>query len=121
MMYYKAVLFDDFVIAERILDIENPSAVRTLGRQVKNFDDAMWKKNREHIVYHANLLKFGTNPESRKWLLDTEGKEIIEASPSGVSLSSVFVLFHAESNDIDRNWLYNRQNMGHWKDSGQST
>lgn len=91
MMYYKAILFNDQVIAQHVLDEGSPSAVRALGRQVKNFDDAVWKKNREKIVYNANMLKFGQNETLKKWLLETGDKQLVESSPKGMSCLLRFI------------------------------
>src|SRR4051812_31238255 len=45
--------------------------VKSLGRQVENFDEAKWVQQCENIVYEANLAKFKQNPGMKKILLQT--------------------------------------------------
>jgi ribA/ribD-fused uncharacterized protein len=86
MMLHKALLFDDVEIARQILQVNSTgkkamSSVKALGRKVKNFDDAVWAKNREQIVLKGNLLKFRQNKELKEKLLATGEGTIVEASP----------------------------------------
>ena len=86
MMLHKAILFNDIPIARQILSITSTSKpallrVKKLGRQVSNFDDAVWKKHRSRIVLEGNLLKFRQNPDIRQKLFDTGDTTIVEASP----------------------------------------
>ena len=80
-MYHKATLFNDPEIAEHILTATNPFTVKKLGQQVKGFDEEQWKANRLDIVRRANVLKFTQNEELRDFLLATEDKILVEASP----------------------------------------
>lgn len=92
MMHGKAVLFGDAEVASRILASASPKTHKALGRKVQNFDDAVWKRERERIVYEGNHAKFTQNPELLKLLLATAGTELVEASPMdriwGVGLSA---------------------------------
>jgi ribA/ribD-fused uncharacterized protein len=84
MMYHKAKLFDP-PSAPEILAATSPSEVRSLGRLVPNYDDAVWAKNRLRIVTEGSRLKFTTGPEAerlRALLLATGDRELVEASPS---------------------------------------
>jgi ribA/ribD-fused uncharacterized protein len=81
MMHGKAVLFGDAEIAAKILAADQPRTHKALGRQVRNFDDAMWKREREAIVMAGNRAKFTQNPELRDKLLATRGTTLVEASP----------------------------------------
>ena len=81
-MYHKALLFDP----SKALDIahaSSPAEAQRLGRELKNFDRARWNEVNDGIVERANYLKFGQNKDGKafKTLLDTVGKELIEASP----------------------------------------
>lgn len=51
MMYEKAVLFHDKETAEKILRTDDVAEIKALGRIVQNFDDKIWIKSREEIVY----------------------------------------------------------------------
>lgn len=81
-MYHKALLFDP----SKALDIAHatsPAEAQRLGRELKNFDRQKWNEVNDGIVERANYLKFGQNKDGKalKTLLDTTGKELIEASP----------------------------------------
>lgn len=81
MMAGKARLFDDEKILEKILQSETPNEVKSLGRKVKNFDPELWNEHKYEIVKKGNLLKFSQNPKLKGFLLSTEDKILIEASP----------------------------------------
>jgi len=81
MMYQKAVLFDDSKISTRILNVSTPAEAKKLGRQVKNFDDTLWKKNRGEVVVQGNYLKFSQHKDLLDFLLKTGRRVLVEASP----------------------------------------
>jgi ribA/ribD-fused uncharacterized protein len=81
MMHMKALIFEDYENAELILNHEEPKEQKKLGRIVKNFDEEIWNKIADIIVYEANLAKFSQNTNLKKLLLDTNNDEIIECSP----------------------------------------
>jgi ribA/ribD-fused uncharacterized protein len=58
MMAEKAKLFKDDEIHLQILNASNPGAAKRLGREVKNFDEDVWIKNRFEIVVNGNIAKF---------------------------------------------------------------
>ena len=76
MMYEKAVLFKDQTTAEKILQTDDVAKIKALGRTVQNFDDKVWIKEREGIVYNGVSEKFRQNPEFAE-KLEMTGKEII--------------------------------------------
>jgi ribA/ribD-fused uncharacterized protein len=81
MMHGKAVLFGDLEVAERILASTAPKTHKALGRKVQGFDDEVWQRERERIVYEGNHAKFTQNPALLAALLATAGTELVEASP----------------------------------------
>lgn len=81
MMAEKARLFNDFEIAEKILQTEKASLVKEFGRQIKSFSEEIWKENRYQIVVKGNYYKFIHNQELKNFLLSTGDKIIVEASP----------------------------------------
>lgn len=81
MMYHKAMLFGDSVTANKILRETKPSTVKSLGRQVKNFNEKKWIENRESIAYDGNYLKFKQHDKLKKLILSCKGKKFVEASP----------------------------------------
>lgn len=81
MMYQKAILFKDYRIAKEILKAKHPRDVKSLGRKIKNFDSKVWDENKFQIVKNGNYLKFSQNEKLKKYLLSTNNKVLIEASP----------------------------------------
>lgn len=82
MMFHKAILFNDLNVAEQIIDAaDDPKAVKALGRAVTGFDQKKWDEKKFEIVVNGNREKFRQNEELKNLLLETKGREIIEASP----------------------------------------
>jgi len=92
MMYKKATLFGDKDTADKVLECKHPRDAKKLGREVSNYDDAQWNKERFNIVVNANLLKFSQHPEMLEVLLSTGNRILVEASPVdniwGIGLAS---------------------------------
>ncbi len=91
MMAEKARLFNDQVTCDKILNSEEPGEAKKLGRQVKNFADETWNKKRFEIVSNASYYKFSSCEKLREYLVNTENRVLVEASPRdkiwGIGLS----------------------------------
>ncbi|MNS42021.1 Swarming motility protein YbiA [compost metagenome] len=109
MMYAKAVMFGDNVVAEKILNTSKPYEQKMLGRKVANFNKDIWDANCKQIVYEANHAKFTQNPELLKKLLATEGTTLAEASPYdriwGIGLASTNPRALDRNKWLGTNWL----------------
>ncbi|RZJ64664.1 MAG: NADAR family protein [Flavobacterium sp.] len=81
MMAGKAKLFNDYETLEEILKSETSNQAKSLGRKVKNFDPQLWDEQKYEIVKQGNLLKFSQNEEFKEFLLSTNDKVLVEASP----------------------------------------
>jgi ribA/ribD-fused uncharacterized protein len=81
MMAEKARLFEDHEARERILAAATPAEAKELGRAVRGFENEAWTRARHDVVFRGNLAKFGQNPELWRFLLDTVGQVLVEASP----------------------------------------
>ena len=81
MMYQKACLFGDFVVADQILRNPHPKAAKDFGRSVKGFDEETWEAERVGIVRLGNILKFSQSEELECILRDTGKTILVEASP----------------------------------------
>jgi len=81
-MWRKAQLFNDHNIAAAILVTSNPSKMKKLGRDVRRFKPALWKKYRPIVLLEGNRAKFLACPELAERLLRTGNRPIAEASPS---------------------------------------
>ena len=84
MMYRKAELFNDHDAAKKILKANNPREQKAIGRTVRNFDEAIWKKRSIEVVYEGNKAKFTQDPILLEKLMKTEGRTLVEASPTDI-------------------------------------
>lgn len=70
----------------------NPKAYKKLGREVKNYDDAIWSNVRYDIMVDLIRARCEYNKEYKNLLLTLENKIIAEASPRdtiwGIGFSS---------------------------------
>ena len=90
-MLFKANMFRDFESAEEIIDAPNPMMAKSIGREVKNYDDRRWSLKRYDYMKQSLFLKFSQNAELCDRLLKTGDMYLVEASPYdsiwGVKLS----------------------------------
>lgn len=81
MMFMKARLFEDNIMAGKIMAARAPADHKRMGSQVRNFDQDVWDKTKVSIVYDGNLAKFSQNPGLKKKLLATKHARLVEANP----------------------------------------
>lgn len=81
MMAKKAELFDDVEVLQRILVAKSPAEAKKLGREVRGYNEAIWREKRFEVVKQGNLLKFGQNEELKTYLINTGSRVLVEASP----------------------------------------
>lgn len=82
MMFGKAVLFEDFDMAEKILLEVVPAKQKELGRKIKNFDSEVWDSTKITWVELVTLSKFSKHEDLRAFLTKTCKNYIIaEAAP----------------------------------------
>ena len=81
MMYRKAMLFGDWEVADQIMNTDDPSKHKQLGRQVKNYEDVAWSSVRFDIMVEGLFEKFSQNPQLKQVLLETRGTKMVEANP----------------------------------------
>ena len=81
MMAEKARLFQDKDALAEIRQAPSPAEAKQWGRKVRGFSPEIWKQHRSNIVEQGNIAKFGQNPSLKSFLLQTEGKVLVEASP----------------------------------------
>lgn len=74
MMAEKAKIFGDEQVRRKIMVTANPKRQRTLGREVRGFDQEAWVEQRRAIVDRATYAKFTQNADMKKQLLDTGEK-----------------------------------------------
>lgn len=99
-------------LAVAILKAKSPPVAKKLGRQVGNYDDAVWTEKRYNVMVDALKLKFASDEQLQDVLLSTEHKRLYEASRQdviwgiGVSVTKIQELFREsrtfrETGDLD--------------------
>jgi ribA/ribD-fused uncharacterized protein len=81
MMHQKAITFGDSVMAEKILETNDPAQQKGYGRLIKGFDKAVWDSKNFDIVLKGNIAKFTQHPNLGKKLIATGNRILAEASP----------------------------------------
>lgn len=108
MMEQKAELFGDKEIRQQILESRLPDQIKSLGRKVRGFDQALWDQAKYPIVLNGNWCKFSQNRRLRDFLLSTGDSVLVEASPYdaiwGIQLS-------ADAPDARNPFKWNGQNL----------
>ena len=91
MMYKKAVYFRDANIAAQILESEDVSQIKSLGRLVAGYDDNLWNGIRQIVVYQGLFEKFSQNKDLKEKLLETGNSILAECAVNdriwGIGLS----------------------------------
>lgn len=92
MMAGKARMFGDAEAEKRAIAAKHPKSAKAVGRQVRDFDEATWVAGRFELVVAGNVAKFGQDPALRAYLLGTNTRVLVEASPRdrvwGIGLSA---------------------------------
>lgn len=80
MMYKKSACFGDNNIAAQILETEDVSQIKALGRLVSGYDDNYWSGIRQLVVYQGLLEKFKQNADLKEKLLRTGSSILAECA-----------------------------------------
>jgi len=81
MMARKARLFGDREAEHRATTAAGPAQAKAAGRLVRGFDEQVWERERYGIVVEGSLRKFTRHGELREYLLGTNSRVLVEASP----------------------------------------
>ena len=81
----KSRLFGDYHALQNIMRVADPKLHKQYGREVRNFDAAVWEHERENIVLVGSYAKFTQTPGMRHPLLGTGDRLPAEASPYDTS------------------------------------
>ena len=71
MMHRKALCFDDGEVARQVMQTDDCSRIKELGRAVSGYDDNHWNGVRQIVVYEGLMAKFGQNDDLKRLLLAT--------------------------------------------------
>ena len=81
MMAEKARLFNDLEVLNQILTSASPAEAKKLGRAVRGFDQSVWNSHKYEIVKIGNYHKFSQDESLKEFLLQTQQRILVEASP----------------------------------------
>ena len=81
MMAQKAALFRDYDCFFKILRTDDQGKIKRLGKQVANYDDAVWNRLRGPMMRRGLRAKFQQNPELMEKLLATGNMVLAECAP----------------------------------------
>ena len=102
MMAEKARVFGDEDVRRQILAESDQMTIKKLGRKVKNYDEGKWAAVRYDVVVKGNLYKFAQNIELWQFLLNTDEKILVEASPRDAIWGIGIDEHHADAIHPDR-------------------
>lgn len=108
MMAKKAELFSDEKIIQKIIQAKTPGEAKKLGREVKGFNERIWLEKRFDLVVEGNYHKFSQNKILKDFLLTTDNRVLVEASPVdkiwGIGMAS-------DHKDIQNPYKWNGLNL----------
>jgi ribA/ribD-fused uncharacterized protein len=81
MMAMKATVCGDDESLRKILETDNPSEQKRLGRLVKNYNEDTWADIRYRIVLKSTIQKYSQNRNLFQLLKLSKGLKFVEASP----------------------------------------
>jgi ribA/ribD-fused uncharacterized protein len=102
-MYYKCKTFDpnNNILLGAILKETSPAKIKKYGREVKNFNDTIWREKRYNIMLEALRLKFNQNEIIKQKLIETKDKILYEASKNDKIWGIGF--YYTDAIQIDKN------------------
>ena len=80
-MLAKATIFNDREVFDKILAATSPRHCKSLGREIKNYDDEVWADSRYDAMMNALTWKYDACLLFRKALRECGDRIIVEASP----------------------------------------
>lgn len=81
MMFFKAMTFNDFSSAKKVMKTKSPRDQKALGRKVDGFVQEVWEAKALELFPEVLAAKFEQVPGYKEILLGTGTKTIVEASP----------------------------------------
>ena len=95
--------FKDHRTVEIIMSSPHPSTHKRIGTGLRNFDSAVWDREKQNAVLSANYAKFSQNPAMKHHLFSTGNKRFAEASPLDPVLGIDLRVDDRQANDA-RQW-----------------
>ena len=76
----KAEIFNDDETHSKIMRCKCPYEIKRLGRSVRDFKDHIWTNEAEKVTIEGCMAKFNQNQDLLRALMETNNKELAEAS-----------------------------------------
>ena len=105
MMIKKAELFKNFEMVKKMKKIKSPKILKELWREIKNFDEEIWKQHRFEIVKKWNYFKFSQNKDLLKYLKEHKNLILVEWSPYD-KIWWVGIHYKDEKIKNEKNWKW---------------
>ena len=86
LMIQKATLFGDQQSVVALAKEQNPVSQKRIGAKIANFRRDVWQAEAGKILYEGLCAKFSQNPILKKFLLETNETELVEANPRDIFL-----------------------------------
>ena len=100
----KAIFFNDFATAEKIMAESDPLKMSDLGKSVKGFKREIWEKEKAYAVLtRVNTSKYNQNEAAKMALLQTGDKQLGEGSPDMFYGTGVHI-FAKDALDYETAW-----------------
>ncbi len=99
----KALFFNDRDTAEEIMKIEDPVAIKRLGKSIRNFDRNRWVAVCHDEIRPGLEEKFKQNNNARDLLLSTGTRAIAECSPHD-DIMGIGIAIHDDRRQNNDNW-----------------
>jgi ribA/ribD-fused uncharacterized protein len=90
--HQKCKKFNDMELAAKVMKCQDPGKLKSIVRNIKNFDQKVWANCQKDIMKAGLQQKFQQNEHLKEFLIRTGDNTLIEASPrdtywgSGISL-----------------------------------
>ena len=80
MMYKKAEVFGDDSIMKEIMSTDDVGKIKAFGRQVHNYNNTVWNRMRQIIIYEGLYAKYSQNNDLKEKLLKTGDSLLAECA-----------------------------------------
>ena len=82
IMYSKCHLFGDLAAELAVMDTDDPSEQKKIGRKVNGYISEIWEGARQAVLMRGLAAKFTQNPELRNLLVQTKDAWLVECAGS---------------------------------------
>lgn len=102
MMWFKAMMMNDWDSVDKIMNEFDPKIIKKLGREIKNFNETKWNSKKYNGILFGLTERANQDITFRNELLKHKGKIFVEASP----YDRIWGIGYSEKNALENinNW-----------------